>query len=58
MKSPFTLLADAVTSRPFAVAGVFAFIFIVALFGISSSLIFKQAHSLPNRETLTKTKDL
>ncbi len=35
MKSPFTHFADAVTSRPFAVAGVFAFVFIVALFGMT-----------------------
>ncbi|MDN7023758.1 RND family transporter [Methanoculleus sp. FWC-SCC1] len=35
MKSPFTLLADAIVSRPFAVAGVFAFVLIAALFGMT-----------------------
>ncbi|RXE56135.1 hydrogenase expression protein HypA [Methanoculleus taiwanensis] len=35
MRSPFELLADAIASRPFAVAGIFAFVFIVALFGMT-----------------------
>ncbi len=35
MRSPFEVLADAIAARPFAVAGVFAFVFIVALFGMT-----------------------